>query len=140
MFQFEDAIFKRNPQTRQNAPSHGKSTQKLELERFGLSNSRKTTVVDLFGIELDCIRGEVESLLDDRGQFSDATTLFSQNRLGASGADDDFCADGSHTDFDARVTVLGEFTGQEFIEFSKEDAIGDKLEVMSDERLYLFLF
>lgn len=31
------------------------------------------------------------------------------------------------TDIAARVTFLGEFTGEEFIEFSAENTVGDKL-------------
>ena len=71
--------------------------------------------------------GEVESFLNDRGQFSNATSFLTQNRLGTSGTDDDLGSNGCHTNFDTRVTILGEFTGQEFIELGEEDTVGNKL-------------
>jgi hypothetical protein len=41
--------------------------------------------------------------------------------------DDDFGAGGGDADFAACVALFGEFTGEEFIEFGEEDAVGDKL-------------
>lgn len=38
---------------------------------------------------LNFVFGKVESLLDERGQFADATALFSKHRLGAGGKNDD---------------------------------------------------
>jgi hypothetical protein len=108
-------------------PSDGQTAKELEFQRLGLSNGGETTVVDFFSVQLDSVLGEVESLLNNRGQFSDATSLFTQNGLSASGTDDDFGTDGSDTDLDARVTVLGELTGQELVELGKEDTVSNKL-------------
>lgn len=38
---------------------------------------------------LNFVFGKVESLLDERGQFADATALFSKHRLGSGGKNDD---------------------------------------------------
>jgi len=37
-----------------------------------------------------------------------------------------------HTDITTRVSLLGEFTGEELIEFSTEDTIGDELSLLAD--------
>ena len=38
----------------------------------------------------------------------------------------------SHTDITARVTFLGEFTGEKFIEFGAENTVSDKLSLLAD--------
>lgn len=47
--------------------------------------------------------------------------------MGLGCADDDFGAGGRDADFAACVALFGEFAGEEFVEFGKEDAVGDKL-------------
>ena len=37
-----------------------------------------------------------------------------------------------HTDIATRVTLLSELTGEELIEFSTEDTIGDELSLLGD--------
>lgn len=39
---------------------------------------------------------------------------------------------GSDADFDARVTLLSEFTLEEFVQFSIEDTVGDELPLLGD--------
>ena len=67
----------------------GKTTEKLVAEGLALSNSRKTTVLNLFGVEFQGVFGELETLLDERGKLTDAATLLTEDLLGVGGADDD---------------------------------------------------
>ena len=70
-------------------PTNGKTTEKLVSEGLALSDGIETTVLNLLGVEFDGTLGESEPLLDERGQFTDATTLLSENLLGVGGTDDD---------------------------------------------------
>lgn len=79
-------------------PAHSQSNNQLVFEGLGLSNGRETTVGDTLSIELHGSLTEVESLLDNRGQLSDAASLLSQDVLGAGGSDDDLSPGGGHTD------------------------------------------
>ena len=71
------------------APADGKATKELVAQALALSNGRKTTVLDLLGVELKRVVREFETLLDEGGELADATTLLTQNLLGVSGTDDD---------------------------------------------------
>jgi hypothetical protein len=55
----------------------GKSSEKLVLERLSLSLCTESTVNDALSIKLNCTIIEIESLLNNRGQFTDALTFFS---------------------------------------------------------------
>ena len=92
-----------------------------------MSDSAKTTSGDLFGVKIHRVLGEVETLLNDGGQFADATAFFAQNVLGAGCHDDDFGLGGSDTDLDARVTIFGQFTSQKLVQFGFENAVSDEL-------------
>ena len=70
------------------APADGKATKELVAQAFALSNGRKTTVLDLLGVELKGVIRELEALLNERGEFADAATLLAQNFLGVGGTDD----------------------------------------------------
>ena len=61
--------------------SHGQSVQELVSKRFALSDGRETTVLHLGRVERDRVLGELEALLDERGEFPDATSLFAQDFL-----------------------------------------------------------
>lgn len=79
--------------------------------------------------------------MDECGQFTDSASLFTENFLSVGGTDDDltealeFClialatsatnlgTSVSDTDFTARETFLGEFTSEEFTEFSLENTV-----------------
>jgi hypothetical protein len=65
--------------------------------------------------------------LHQGSQLADATALFTEDFLRVACADDDFGAGGGDADFAACVALFGEFAGEEFVEFGKEDAVGDKL-------------
>ena len=47
------------------------------------------------------------------------------------GTDDDFCPRRRDADFTARIALFGKFTGEEFVEFGEEDAVGDELQSAS---------
>ncbi len=68
--------------------SHGQTVQQLVSERFALGDGRETAVLDLGGIEGNAVLGELESLLDERGEFADSSTLFAQDFLGVCRPDD----------------------------------------------------
>jgi len=53
-----------------------------------LGNGRETTVLNLGGIEGDRVLRELEALLDEGGELSDATPLLAENFLGVCCAND----------------------------------------------------
>lgn len=69
-------------------PTHGKTVQQLVTEGLALSDSGETTVLDLGGVQRDRVLGEPETLLDERGELTDAAALLAQNLLGVGGTDD----------------------------------------------------
>jgi hypothetical protein len=70
-----------------------------------LSDGIETTVLDLLGVEFDGTLGESEPLLDERGQFADATTLLSENLLGVGSPDDDLGPLVGDTNLTSRVSL-----------------------------------
>jgi hypothetical protein len=127
----------------------GQSSDKFVAERFSLGDGAKTAGGDLFSVQFNCSWSEVESkienynetlifnsvhamhspLLDDSGQFTNATSLFSENVLCSGGHDDDFSAGWCNTDLNTGVTIFGELASQELIQFGFEDASGDELKI-----------
>ena len=69
-------------------PADGETTKKLVAERLALGDGRETTVLDLLSVKLKGVVGELEALLDERGELTDAATLLTQNLLGMGSADD----------------------------------------------------
>lgn len=104
-------------------PPDGKTVEKLVPQRLALSDSGETTVGDLGGIEGDGVLGELEALLDERGELADAATLLTKNLLGVGGADDDVGDGGRDADLDARVTLLSELALEELVQLGVEDTI-----------------
>jgi hypothetical protein len=107
--------------------SDGKSSQKFELEGFGLSLGAKSAVLDTFGVELDGSFGKGESLLNNRSKLTDAATILSQDVLGAGGANDNFGTVGCGANFDTSVTVFGQLASQQLVQLTVEHTIGDEL-------------
>lgn len=105
----------------------GETVEELVSERLALSDGGETAVLDLGGVERDRVLGELESLLDERGELTDAATLLTENLLGVGGSDDDIGDGGGDADFDTRVTLLGKLTLEELVELGVEDAVGDEL-------------
>jgi hypothetical protein len=92
-----------------------------------LGNGAQTTLLNLLSIEFDRSLTELESLLHKSSEFTDSTTLVSEDFLSMSSADDDFGSCGRDTDFAARVTLFSELASEEFVEFSEEDSVRDEL-------------
>ena len=57
-------------------------------------------------IYLDSSFRKSKSFLYHRGEFSDTSPFFSKNILCSGSQYDDFCSDGSHTDFNTTVTIF----------------------------------
>lgn len=68
--------------------SHGQTVEKLVSEGLALSDGGETTVLDLGGVERDTVLGELESLLDEGGEFADSSSLLAKDFLGVCGSDD----------------------------------------------------
>jgi len=107
--------------------SDGKTTEELVSERLALGDSVETTVLNLLGVELERVVGELESLLDESSELTDAATLVTKNLLGVGGTDDDLGAGVGNTDLTARVSFLGELTSEELVELGGENTVSDKL-------------
>ena len=69
--------------------SDGKTTEELVSERLALGDGVETTVLDLLGVELKGVVGELEALLDEGSKLADAATLLTQDLLGVGSTDDD---------------------------------------------------
>jgi hypothetical protein len=72
-----------------NLPTNSQTVKELELDRLTLGNGTETTVLDTFSIKLNSVLGELETLLNKSGQFTNATTLLTKHILGVGGTDDD---------------------------------------------------
>ena len=57
-------------------PADSQAAQQLVAQRLGLGNGAQATVIDLLCIQLYTVSRELEALLDDGGQLTDATALF----------------------------------------------------------------
>ena len=107
--------------------SNGKTVQKLVSEGLALSDGGETTVLDLGGVEGDGVLGELESLLDERGELANAAALLTENLLGVGGSDDDVGNGGGDADLDAGVTLLSELALEELVKLGVEDTVSDEL-------------
>jgi hypothetical protein len=107
--------------------ANGKSSKELVLETFCLSLSTKTTVHDTLGIKLNGTIIEIESLLNKRGQLTDALSLLSENVLSTGGTYDNVGAVRSGADLNTGVTILSKLTGKELIELGVEASVCDEL-------------
>lgn len=90
--------------------AHGKTTEELVAERLGLGDGRKTAVLDLLGVELERVLGELETLLNESLELADAAALVAEDLLGVGGTDDDLGAGVGDTDLTAGVALLSELT------------------------------
>ena len=77
-----------NFRERDNAPADGKATEELVAEGRALSNGGETAVLDLLGVELERVLGELEALLDEGSKLADAAALLTEDLLGVGGTDD----------------------------------------------------
>jgi len=65
-----------------NIPADGKTTQEFVAKRLALSDSRKSTMLNFFGVKFEGVFREFESLLDEGGKFANAAALLTQDILG----------------------------------------------------------
>ena len=84
-----------------------------------MGDSGETTVLDLSGVQGNRVLGELEALLDERCELTDAATLLSKDLLCVGGADDDVGDGGSDADFDARVAFLSQLALEELVELGE---------------------
>lgn len=108
----------------------GETVEELVAEGLALGDGGETAVLDLGGVEGDGVLGELEALLDERGELADAAALLAENLLGVGGADDDVGYRGGDADLDAGIALLGQLALEELVELSVEDAIGDELSAL----------
>jgi hypothetical protein len=97
-----------------NVPSNGETAEKLVSQRFALRHGAQPAVVHLFRVKLHRTFREPEPALHERGQLTNASTLFAKHVRG-------------DTDFHAGVPILGELADEHFVKLGEEDAVGDEL-------------
>lgn len=105
----------------------GETVEELVPEGLALGDGRETAVLDLGGVEGDGVLGELEALLDEGSEFTNAAALLSENLLCVGCPDDDVGHGRGDADLDARVALLGQLALEELVELGIEDAIGDEL-------------
>jgi len=108
-------------------PPDGKASEELVAEGLSLRDGAEAAVDDLLGVELDAVLGEVEPLLDDRGQLPDPATLLTEHVLRARGADDDLRAHRRDAHLHAGVAVLGQLPRQHLVKLGVEHTVADEL-------------
>ncbi len=107
-----------------------KTVQKLVAQGLALGDGGQTTVLDLGGVQRDAVLGELEALLDQRGELADAAPLLAQDLLRVGGSDDDVGDGGGDADLDARVALLGQLMLEELVQLGIEDTVGDELSAL----------
>ena len=107
--------------------SDGQTTEELVSQGLALGDGVQTTVLDLLGVERQGSLGEAESLLDEGSQLTDSATLVTEDVLGVGGSDDDLGSGVGDSDLTARVTLLGELSGEELVELGGKDTVSHEL-------------
>lgn len=82
-------------------PTHSQPTQQLIPQRLRLRHSTQPAELNLLGVKLETALRELETLLDQRLEFADATTLVAKDLSGVRGAEHDFDPDVGHAGFAA---------------------------------------
>ena len=77
---------------RTHAPSNGETAEKLVSQRLALRDGAQPAVVHPFRVQLHRTFRHLEPALHERGQLTNASTLFAEHVRRARGADDDFRA------------------------------------------------
>ena len=99
------------------------TVEKLVSERLALGDGGETAVLDLCSVERDRVLGELETLLDERGELTDAATLLSEDFLCVGGANDNVGDGRSHANLDTGVTFLSQLALEEFVELGVENTV-----------------
>lgn len=82
-------------------PSYSQTSQKFIPQTLTLSNSAQSSLLYLLRIKFHGPLTEFKSFLDEGGQFTDTTSLVSEDFLCVSCADDDFSSGRGDSDFAA---------------------------------------
>ena len=69
-------------------PADGKTTKELVTEGLALGDGGETTVLNLLGVKLERVLGELETLLHEGSKLTDTATLLAPNFLGVGGTND----------------------------------------------------
>jgi hypothetical protein len=88
--------------------SNWNTLQELEFHEFSLSSSAHTLLSDAGDLKFNGISFISESLLDQRGEFSDSETILTKNLGDLGGLNSDFSLDWGNSDFDTSITLEGE--------------------------------
>lgn len=129
--------------------THSKTANEFVTQTLALGNSAKTALRDFQCKQLKAgnndqykmiqtqnlntktylnfVFSKAESLLHQRCQFTNSTTLFAQHRNGVSGQNDDASLRGEGVHLQTTVPIFGEFTTQELVQFSLKDSLLNKL-------------
>jgi len=105
--------------------SDGKATEKLVSEGLGLGDSAQTSVSNSLDVKVDLALLVAPSLVDDSGEFTDSSGLLAENLAWSSGDDDNF-AGLRFSDDDTGVSILGELSLEELVEFGLEETVSDE--------------
>lgn len=110
------------------------TVEELVTKGLALGDGGKTTLGDTLGVDGDLARADVETLLNEGGQLTNAATVLTKNGLGVSGTNNDFGLNGGLADLNARVSFLSKLTLEELIKLSVEDTVSDDLAFLRDVR------
>merc|ERR1712066_1025529 len=124
-FTTSSALFHDESENTVGGSSDSKTSQEFVSERFGLSDSGETSVGNSFDVQVDLTLFVSPSFVNDSGQFPDSSGFFSQN-LTWSGSDDDNFASFRFSDNNSRVSILSQFSFEEFVQFSFEKTVSDE--------------
>lgn len=103
------------------------TSNKFVSEGLCLGDSAKTASGNLFGVQVYRLFRDVEPLLYNRSQLTDSAALLSQHTLGPRRHDNDFGLGGGDSHLHAGVAILGQFPGEELIEFRLENSVTNEL-------------
>jgi len=110
--------------------THGQTAEQFVAQRLSLGNGAHRTVRDTLSIEFDVALREVETFLDERRQFTNATAFITQNVLRTRRTNNDFRTNGRHTHFTARIPVFSQLAHEKFIDFGEEHTVRNKLALL----------
>merc|ERR1739848_369594 len=105
--------------------SDGEAAEKLVSKRLGLGDGGEASVGNSFDVEVDLALLVAPSLVDDSGEFTDSSRLLAENLAWSSGDDDNF-AGLRFSDDDTGVSILGELSLEELVEFGLEETVSDE--------------
>lgn len=115
--------------------SDWQTTQQLGLQSLSLDSSRKSSLLNSLSVDNNTVLWQLESLGDQRGQLVDSSTLLTQNTLGVGGLDNNLGLGVGLSDLNTSVTLLGQLSGEEFVQLSVEHTVGNQLSLLGQKLL-----